>query len=189
MPPQTPDPHISAEERAQVLEWLDESHRKFARAISSVSDAQWTWKPAPGEWSVGETAEHIVLAEALLFSFVTRAVGATPNPAWEEQTKGKTELLVRLLPSGEGNAVAPDPIVPRASLTRAQARERFEQQRLDIVKFARETQMALKAHTIPHPFPIFGTLNAYQWLIFGPLHTIHHDKQIADIKATPGYPS
>ena len=48
--------------------------------------------------------------------------------------------------------------------------------------------MALKAHTIRHPFPIFGTLNAYQWLIYGPLHTMRHVKQIAEVKATEGYP-
>jgi len=39
-----------------------------------------------------------------------------------------------------------------------------------------------------HPFPIFGTLNAYQWLIFVPLHSFDHDKQIAEVKASPRYP-
>ena len=189
MPPREADPHMSAEERAQALAWLDDSHKRFVAAIGGLSDVQWAWKPAPGEWSVGETAEHIVLAEALLFTFVHRAVAAAPNSAWEEHTRGKTELLARLLPSGEGNAVAPDPIVPRAGLTRTEVAKRFEQQRNDIVHFARETETALKAHTVAHPFPIFGTLNAYQWLIFAPLHTMHHDRQIANVKATPGYPS
>jgi hypothetical protein len=31
-------------------------------------------------------------------------------------------------------------------------------------------------------------LNAYQWLIYLPLHTERHDKQIAEVKASPGYP-
>jgi hypothetical protein len=87
------------------------------------------------------------------------------------------------------NAAAPDPIVPRQGLTRTQVAERFEEQRIAIVNFARETQMALKEHTVVHPFPIFGTLNAYQWLIYAPLHTMRHEKQIAAVKATPGYPS
>ena len=38
-------------------------------------------------------------------------------------------------------------------------------------------------------FPVFGTLNAYQWLIYVPLHTLHHGKQIANVKAATGYPS
>ena len=71
-------------------------------AIRGVTGAQWKWKPAPAEWSVGEAAEHVALAEALLFGFVRKALAAPPNRAWEEQTKGKTELLIRALPSGEG---------------------------------------------------------------------------------------
>jgi hypothetical protein len=70
-----------------------ESSQEFCAAIAGVSDDQWNWKPAPERWSVGETAEHIVLAEALLFGFVRKALSAAPNPVWEEQTKCKTEFL------------------------------------------------------------------------------------------------
>jgi len=188
VPLRAADPHISAEERIQVLKWFDESHKEFSLAISGVSGAQWNWKPAPAEWSIGEAAEHVVLAEALLFGLVRKALAVPPNPAWEEQTKGKTELLIRALPSGEGNALAPEPLVPREGLTRAQVTERSERQHVDIVTFASETQRALKEHTIVHPFPIFGTLNAYQWLLYVPLHTIHHCKQIAGVKVLPRYP-
>jgi hypothetical protein len=182
------DAHLSAEERTQLLKWLDESQREFFAAIDGVSDAQWKWKPAPERWSVGETAEHIVLAEAMLFDFVRKAMAAPPNPAWEEQTKGKTEFIIRVMPSRQGKAVAPEPIVPHEGLTRAQVKERFEKQRIEIVKFASETQAALKEHTVVHPFPVFGTLNAYQWLIYAPLHTMRHDKQVAEVKGTSGYP-
>jgi hypothetical protein len=182
-------PHISAEERAQVLKWLGESHKGFFATIDGVSDAQWNWKPAPKRWSIGATAEHIVLAEALLFDFVRKAMAAPPNPAWKEQTKGKTELLIQVMPSRQGKGVAPEPIVPHEALTLAQVKERFEKQRISIVSFASETQMALKEHTVMHPFPAFGTLNAYQWLIYVPLHTLRHNKQIVEVKATPGYPS
>ena len=95
--------HMSTEERAQVLRWLEESHREFFAEIDSVSDDQWNWKPAPERWSVGET------------------------------------------------------------------------------------HLALKEFTLAHPFPVFGTLNAYQWLIYVPLHTLRHNKQIAELKVTPGY--
>jgi hypothetical protein len=183
------DPHMSAEERTKVLNWLDESHKEFYASIDGVSDAQWKWKPAPERWSVGETAEHIVLAEAMLFDFVQKAMASPPNLAWEDQTKGKTEFIERVMPSRQGKAQAPEPIVPREGLTRAQVKQRFEKQRVAIVKFATETQLPLKQQTAEHPFPVFGTLNAYQWLIYVPLHTMRHDKQIAEVKATPGYPA
>jgi hypothetical protein len=182
------DAHMTAEDRAKVVHWLEESSQEFHAAIEGVSEEQWKWKPAPERWSVGETAEHIVLAEALLFDGVRKAVASPANPEWEAKTKGKTEFIVQVMAPRLGKAQAPEPIVPRSGLTLAEVRERFDRQRAEIDKFAAETEVALKEHTAEHPFPIFGTLNAYQWLIYVPLHTERHDKQIAEVKATAGYP-
>jgi hypothetical protein len=181
------DAHITAEERTKVLNWLEESRKEFLAAIDGLSEEQWKWKPAPERWSVGETAEHIVLAEAGLFGNVQKAVAAPANPAWEEKTKGKTEFIERVMAPRLGKAQAPEALVPKG-MTATDVRARFEKQRAEIVKFAQETDVALKEHTTEHPFPVFGTLNAYQWLIYGPLHTMRHDKQIAEVKATAGYP-
>jgi hypothetical protein len=182
------DAHMTVEERTKVLNWLEESRQEFLAAIDGLSAEQWKWKPAPERWSVGETAEHIVLAEAALFDNAQKAVASPVNPNWEEQTKGKTEFIVQVMAPRLGKAKAPEPIVPTGSLTQAEVKERFEKQRIAIAAFAGETGVALKEHTAEHPFPIFGTLNAYQWLIYVPLHTMRHDKQIAEVKATAGYP-
>ena len=56
----------------------------------------------------------------------------------------------------------------------------------EIVKFATETDAPLKQGIVDNAF--FGPLNGYQWLIYAPLHTMRHDKQIAEVKATLGYP-
>jgi len=182
------DAHMTADERAQVLNWLQESRTEFLAAIDGVTPEQWKWKPTPERWSVGETAEHIVLAEGLLFGNVRKAVAAPVNPAWEEKTKGKTEFIERVVAPRVGKAQAPEPIVPTGNLTPEEVKAKFEVQRAEIVKLAADTQVAIKEHTLDHPFPVFGTLNAYQWLIYIPLHTERHDKQIAEVKANAGYP-
>jgi hypothetical protein len=182
------DAHITADERAKVIGYLDESRREFLAAIEGVSEEQWKWKPAPERWSVGETAEHIVLAEAGLFGNVQKAIASPPNAAWEQKTKGKTELIEKVMAPRLGKATAPEPIVPTGKMTQVQVRETFLKQRAEIEKFAHDTQLPLKEFTTEHPFAIFNTLNAYQWLIYTPLHTERHDKQIAEVKATAGYP-
>jgi|SRR3984957_2955427 hypothetical protein len=182
------DAHMTAEERTRVLNYLEDSRKEFLASIDGVTEEQWKWKPAPERWSVGETAEHIVLAEALLFGNVQKAVASPPNPAWEEKTKGKTEFIEKVMAPRLGKATAPEPIVPSGKMTQGQVRETFLKQRVEIEKFAAETQLPLKECTVEHPFAVFNTLNAYQWLIYGPLHTERHDKQIAEVKATQGYP-
>src|SRR5580698_6685415 len=182
------DAHMTQEDRMKVMNYLEQSRKEFLAAIDGVTEEQWKWKPTPERWSVGETAEHIVLAEQLLFGNVRKAIASPANPAWEEKTKGKTEFIERVMAPRLGKATAPEPIVPSGKMTQAQVRDTFLKQRAEIEKFAKETDVELKQFTVEHPFPVFNTLNAYQWLIYAPLHTERHDKQIAEVKATPGYP-
>src|ERR1700694_600652 len=87
------DAHMTAEERSKVLNWLEESRKEFLAAIDGVTEAQWKWKPAPERWSVGEVAEHVVLAEASQFDHVQKALAAPAEPAWEKLTRNKTEMI------------------------------------------------------------------------------------------------
>jgi len=83
--------------------------------------------------------------------------------------------------------VAPQEIRPRGGLTRAQVMARFKEQRARTLAFAQETEAPLKAHTAPNPF--FGAINAHQLLLYIPLHNLRHDRQIAEVKTAPDYPS
>ena len=179
---------MTVEERAKLIRWLEESHHEFLSAVENLSEAQWRWKPSSERWSVAETAEHIVLTEAALFARVEGTITGSADAEWEEKTTGKTEFIERVMAPRAGRAQAPEALIPRGPTTAAQDRDRFEQQRVAIVKFAKETDVPLKTFTAIHPMPIFGVLNAYQWLIYAPLHTLRHNKQIAEVKATPGYP-
>lgn len=180
------DPRLAPEDRSQALRWLDDSQKDFLAAIDGLSEAQWKWKPAPNRWSVGEVAEHVVLAESALFATARKTLTVPANPAWEEATKGKTARLEAILAPRIGKAQAPESIVPQGGLTLAEVQERFAKQRVEIVQFTKETGASLKEHIIDNPF--FGPLNGYHWLIYGPLHTMRHTKQIAEVKAAVGYP-
>lgn len=182
------DPHISPEERTKVLAWLEQSEREFLAAIDPVADDQWSWKPAPDRWTLGAVAEHIVLSEALLFGNVQKALASPPNDAWHEQTDSRTRFIERVLAPRLGKAVAPHSIEPRHRMTHAAVKHRFQIQRKEICKFAAETNLPIKQHTVDHPLAVFGTLNAYQWLIYVPLHTMRHEKQMTEVKCTTGYP-
>jgi hypothetical protein len=183
------DPNMTQQERDQVIQLLKDSQAEFVNAVSSLSDEQWKWKPAPNRWSVAEVSEHILLAEGMLFAKVQEALASPPNPDWEKKTAGKTEFILKVMAPRMGKAQAPEEIQPRGNLTRAEIMSRFAEVRANTMQFAQQTQIALKEHTAEHPFPVFGTLNAYQWLIYIPLHNMRHDKQIEEVKSTPGFPA
>lgn len=171
-----------------MIQFLQDSQKEFLHAVSDLTDEQWKWKPTPERWSVGEVAEHIFLSEQALFAKMKEAIANPVNPAWEEKTKGKTEFLLQVMAPRLGKAKAPEEIQPQGKLTRQEIMAGFAKVRANTIQFAEETKVALKEHTSEHPFPVFNTLNAYQWLLYIPLHNMRHDKQIEEVKATAGFP-
>lgn len=183
------DGRMTAEERAKAIKMLVDSQNEFINYVEKLSDAQWNFRPAPFKWTVGETAEHIALAEGLLFGAMERAIATPINPDWETKTAGKEAILDNILAARRGKANAPEPIQPlKRKMTRAEIMTLFKEGRAKSMKFIETTDVPLKAHTLDHPFPIFGTLNAYQWFIYIPEHNFRHNKQIAEIMSNPAFP-
>ncbi len=179
---------MSVEERAKVIKLLNDSYKDTLETLESLSDEQLKFKAAPEKWSVLEVAEHIMLTEGVLYGAMEKALASKPNPEWETKTKGKTEFLEKVMVNRTTKAQAPESIVPTGKLSRVEVIARLKEARSKTLKFAEETQLPLKVHTTDHPFPVFGTLNAYQWLIYIPLHNIRHNLQIAEVKADANFP-
>jgi len=110
------------------------------------------------------------------------------NPDWEAKTAGKTEFIERVMPDRSHKAQAPEPLQPHDKWTQEEAIARYKEVRARTLKFINDTDAPLESHTSNHPAPVFGTLNAYQWLIYIPLHNMRHNQQIAEVKNSPGFP-
>lgn len=182
------DPRMTAEEKARIIKWFIDSEKEYLSAIENLTDAQWSYKPASFRWSAGEVAEHIVLTEIALFSTVEQSLASPVNPDWEAKTAGKAQFIERVMPSRTGRAQAPIEVRPSGKLTRDEIIKKFKEFRAKAMAFAEKTDLPLKAHTLDHPFPVFSTLSAYDWLLYIPLHTMRHNKQIAEVKSSSGYP-
>lgn len=190
-----PSPTLSAEERGELLEMIDGSRDRVLALIGGLSDEQWTYKPNPDRWSVAECTEHIVLSQRALLQAAQAALAGEPDPEWHERTNSKNDLLRQLLPNrqpfGRGGATAPQEIRPSGTWDRARAIREFYTVQGEVVAFVETLpeDSPLKEHTFENPFPIFGWLNAYDWLIYIPLHTERHSRQIEEVQADEGYPA
>ncbi len=185
------DPRITTDERQKLLRYLDQSQREFEALLEGVTDAQWTWKAASDRWSVGEVARHIVISEDYLFEQASIAMKNPADAEWQAKTSAKTALLERALPDRSRKVQAPEPLNPlgAGSMTRQQVLDAFRLKRLRTRQFAETTQLPLREHLTKGLFPIFDPLNAYQFVLYIPLHNLRHNQQIAEVKATAGYPA
>jgi len=180
---------MTSDQRAQLTTLLHAAQVEFLDLISGLTEAQWRHRPAASSWSVGETAEHIVLAEAGLFAKMQQALAAQPNPDWEAQTARKTEFIERVMPAPLQKANAPETLHPRMQWTRDETVTRFQAGRTRTLQFVEQVDQPLECYTSEHPFPVFNTLNAYQWLLYIPLHNQRHNQQIAAIKRSSDFPA
>lgn len=188
-PPTAGDGNLTPEERAKAIKALHDSQNELMSYIEKLTDEQWNARPIPFKWTVGETAEHIALSEGLLFGAMQRALATPVNPDWEAKTANKEAILDGLLAGRKGKANAPEPIQPlKRKMSRADIMSMLKTGRAKTLTFTEQTDLPLKAHTTDHPFPVFGTLNAYQWLLYIPAHNLRHNKQIAEITGNPAFP-
>jgi hypothetical protein len=181
-------PTLTPEERAQFRQWLDESEKTLMELIDGVEGEAWTWKPAPDRWSVAECTEHIIRSEKALFDSAKAALAGVPDPEWETKTAGKAGMIAQVMPNRAGRAQAPQEIRPQGGISKEELIATFKAMRAELDALIADESLELKRFTQEHPFPIFGWLNAHQWLIYVPLHTIRHSKQIREVQETPGYP-
>ena len=179
---------IDQSERDHLVNLLSESRDKVFISTDQLSVKQWTFRQNKESWSIGDNVEHLGLVEPILFGQVTSALVSDVNPNWAEATAGKENLLKEKLLDRSTRRDAPNAVLPAGSVEPAYARRVFKEHRDVSLQFTLETVKPLKAHTADHRRPVYGTLNAYQWLLFIAYHTLRHVEQITDVTRAAGFP-
>ncbi len=177
---------MSDTERAYLLDQLQQSKKAMLASIEGLSEAQWTFKPAPAVWSVQECAEHIVLAEGYIFGG-SQQIMKTPAVARPEKSNSEVDrVLVTRVQDRSQKATAPEPLVPgRKFATPADAAKAFTQARDQTIAYVKSTQDDLRTHVGPGPA---GPMDAYQFLLLLSSHSARHTAQIREVEANAAYP-
>lgn len=187
-----PNPYLTDEEHAELIGLLDESFDMLVGLVTGLTDEQWRFKQNPDRWSVAECAEHIVRSERSLLEYAIRALDGKPDKDWVERTKGKTDLIRRVMPNrqpmGRGGATAPMEIRPTENWSRGKTLAEYYKIRGEVRGYVEDLDRPVKNYTEEHPFPVFGWLSAHDWLIYVPLHTIRHSRQIIEVQEDENYP-
>jgi hypothetical protein len=179
---------LSAAEREAALKSLQATHDAFLKSIAGLSEKQWKFKPAPDRWSVAEVAEHIAVSESLIFAMVQRQImTSAAAPEKRAEDKMTDEQILQRIPDRSHKAQAPEFLKPTSRwATQAELIRAFEESRKATMDYVRTTNDDLRDHFGPHP--IFGPLDAYQWILLISAHSERHTKQIEEVKADPNFP-
>lgn len=180
---------MTDEERKLAVDRLHASREKFKSVIDGVSAGQAKFKPSPEQWSILELSEHIAISDESLRGLIRRALEKPAQPELMEQVQANDYRYHReFRPHPKGVNKAPESMCPHDRFkTLADAAAQFAKQREETIAYASETQDELRGHMSPHP--VFGAMDAYQWLMACSLHVESHSHHIEEVKKDPGYPS
>jgi hypothetical protein len=178
---------LTDSERTYLIQQLESSKKNFLASISGVSDAQWSFKPAPQVWSVAECAEHIVLSEDFIFGLSQQLL---KSPAVERPASSNADQdrkIVAMIQDRSQKAQAPEPIVPSGKFrSSADVVAEFTKRRDRTLAYVRTTNDDLRTH-VSNGTPM-GTADAYQVLLLLASHSARHTLQIAEVQSNAGYP-
>ena len=180
---------LNDSERAFLIEQMEMSKKAFLASISGISEAQWTFKPAPNVWSVQECAEHIVLSEGFLFDVSQQMLKSPAVARPEKSNEAFDHQLAVGVQDRSHKATAPAPIDPAgraATLTPSDAARQFTEKRDKNEAYVKSTSDDLRTHVAPGPA---GTMDAYQFLVLMATHTARHTAQIKEVQANSNYPA
>ncbi len=182
----SPDPHLTDAERQELVELLESSERELLELVDGVTGDDWSRKPAPDKWSVGDVVEHLMLSEGLLMETIEATLATEPRADWAAVSAGKEERIHGFMSDRSLKASAPGPLEPTGEPSREALLEGFAAARAKSLDFLRDTDKPLKQHLQPHPAEFFGELNAAQWVLFLGAHNQRHNQQIVEVKETLG---
>lgn len=179
---------LSQGERDRALSHLHATRKMFLDSIAGLSSAQWNFKPDDKTWSVAECAEHIAISEDSIFELISKKILASPAaPEKVELTKGKDELVTKMIPDRSSKFQAPEFLRPTKRWPDQKTLVvHFKQSRDNTINFIRTTQDDLRSHSAPHP--VMKDLDAYQWVLLLSAHTERHTAQIKEVMANSGFP-
>ena len=173
---------LAPAERATIVAELRRSRDAFLAAVRAVPPNAWQHHSAPGRWSPGEIAEHVIKIECGMRKFLPNALATTrPDAARRGSLADGDARLIQTFQDRSTRRTAPEEVRPEGGryATAEQAAADFAAARDAVIAFAETTDADLRAIFVPHP-ATKRDLDGYQWLLFVAFHTDRHTAQIAE---------
>jgi hypothetical protein len=184
------------DEQDRARRYLAATRDRLLAAVDRLTPDQWTFRAAPGRWSIGDTLEHLALVETLVLDRVVPRIGSAPPPPADRDPRAVDARVIASVPRrrsagppahGRASLVeAPPSIRPTGQWRPAESLRRFIEARERAIPLVGRLAPTARLGVVDHL--ALGPLDGHQWLLFLAAHTDRHLGQIEEIKADPAFP-
>ncbi|PRD56852.1 DinB family protein [Sphingobacterium gobiense] len=178
----------ASDDKQRIKDYFDETYQDIIQTTQGLTEEQLNFKASPEKWSVLECVEHIVITEPMLFAGVKEAMENPATPEKRSEIKLSDDEIPAMLTNRDYKATAPAEMTPVGKYKDvASALSDLEEQRNMI--FANLENYSIddmRSRVIEAPF---GSIDAYQFMLFIPGHAARHTLQMEEVKADSNFPS
>lgn len=174
-----------AEREAAVTE-LTKTKEHLLNVVNGLSEMQLNFKSSPESWSVGECLEHLALTESSFDEMLQGALQSPADPSKRTEVKIEDKDLMSMIVSRDNKVKTSEAFEPSGKFaSHAESLEAFTTRRDEKIDYVKNTEDDLRNHYGQLPF---GTIDAYQILLFMAGHTERHVRQMEEVMDNPDFP-
>jgi hypothetical protein len=165
---------------------LTKSHDHFLNTLEGLNEAQLNYKVTDDSWSIAECAEHIAISENMIFGMLQGTLANEPDPSKRGEVKVSDEGLIAMIEDRSNKVKTSEPFEPSGKYgSFEETVEEFKTKRKEHIEYVKSTQDDLRNRYQQLPF---GTVDAYQILLFMSGHTERHIKQMEEVMDDEDFP-
>lgn len=177
---------LTKEERKFAEKEMTKTQQHLMKSIKGLSEVQLNFKSSPESWSIAECTEHIALSENNIFGMMMESLKTPADSSKRAEVTMTDEQILKMIPDRTNKVKTGGAFVPTGKFGSFENTvTEFNKKRGENIEFVKTTKEDLRNHYTQVPF---GTIDAYQVLLFMSAHTERHVLQIEEVKANPNFP-
>lgn len=184
---------LTEQELEQARLFLQQTRNSVIGATKGLSEAQWRFKPAPGQWSIAENMDHIVIVQERVLGPVLAKLASDPAPFANRDYKAVDAIVIHQFPTRLVKFQAPEFVRPVDQIEPQELVDRLKANYIRLMDYLESTpglrQQAGEA--VPLKAVSNGAyemMDGYQWVLAAAAHAERHAKQMLEVKADDNFP-
>lgn len=178
---------LTKAEREFAVKEMTRTHDHLISVAEGLNEAQLTFKADSISWSIAECVEHLAISENAFDQMLKGSLQTPADATKRAEVKMTDEQLLGMITDRSSKVKTSEPFEPSGKFgSHEETLKAFAAKRAEHLDYVNNTEDDLRNHYGQLPF---GTIDAYQVLLFMSGHTERHAKQIEEIMANKNFPS
>ena len=177
---------LTDEEREKAVTKLTKTHEYLMSTLEGLNEAQLNYQSSPESWSIANCVEHLTISENAFSEMLQGTLAATADENLKASATMTDEEIYAMITSREEKVKTSEPFEPTGKFgTHEETLVVLTAKRLEHIEYLKTTEDDFRSHFKEMPF---GTIDAYQMVLFMAGHTERHVKQMEEVKADENFP-